>query len=84
MARIEVQAWCDFLEVDARDLPDAQMRFYRDTTELQLIMDRLGHSIRTCPDSDLASKWTSITTAMTGLVVDIGVHRRALLREVTK
>lgn len=80
----EVRDWGDYFEVDQVDLPDLMMRFYCDATELRLIMDRLGHAILLCPNDDLRKKWAAISRAMTGLVLDIGILRREMLRRLAQ
>jgi hypothetical protein len=82
MTRDEIQECCDFFGAEPYDLPDFMMTFYRDATELHLIMDRLGKSFRGCPDAELRSRWTAISRSMTSLVVEIGIQRRAMLRAV--
>jgi hypothetical protein len=82
MTRTEIQEWCDFFGVEPYDLPDFMMMFYRDATELQFIMGRLGKSFGGCPDSELRSRWEAISRSMTSLVVEIGIQRRAMLRAV--
>lgn len=77
-----VAEWTAFLEVSAPELDEAMRALQRGAMDISADLQRLARRIQKAPNDELHVQAVHLSNAVGLIVMEIGVTRRALIREV--
>lgn len=76
--------WSSFLDVSNSALEEAMTALQRDAIDAAADYARFARRVRGAPNEELQDVCRRLSDAMSFMVMEIGVTRRALLREVRR
>jgi hypothetical protein len=79
-----VPDWTAFLDVRAAELDEAMRALQRGAIDTSVDLQRFARRIRGAPNEELQVQASQLSSAMGLVVMEIGVTRRSLIREVAR